>query len=180
MRNAAATRRVLSEPVTAAPDVWGADAVANTAVLLVIAVALRERWMASMRKACAAQASRVVVRRSRPPVILRYEAVFRRAPKPSRAVIGSATWALPSTTWASLPRIPRPPAPVPLHLAIRAAPGTFTAAIERLNERGIAFGNDPEDAANGRTDDPLGGAGRAYLGDPDGHLYELVAAPAPG
>jgi catechol 2,3-dioxygenase-like lactoylglutathione lyase family enzyme len=73
----------------------------------------------------------------------------------------------------------RAPAPVPHHLAIRVAPGTFIAAIERLNERGIAFGNDPEDAANGRTDDPLGGAGRAYLRDPDGHLYELVAAPTP-
>lgn len=70
----------------------------------------------------------------------------------------------------------RVPRPVPLHLAIRVAPDTFTAAIERLSERGVAFGNDPEDAANGRTDDPLGGAGRAYFRDHDGHFYELVAA----
>jgi catechol 2,3-dioxygenase-like lactoylglutathione lyase family enzyme len=69
----------------------------------------------------------------------------------------------------------RVPLPVPLHLAIRVAPDTLTAAIERLGECGIAFGNDPEDTANGRTDDPLGGAGRAYFRDPDGHLYELVA-----
>jgi hypothetical protein len=41
--------------------------------------------------------------------------------------------------------------PVPLHLAIRVAPETFTAAIERLSERGIAFGNGPEDATNGRV-----------------------------
>jgi catechol 2,3-dioxygenase-like lactoylglutathione lyase family enzyme len=72
------------------------------------------------------------------------------------------------------------PRPAPLHLAIRVAPETFTAAIERLGERGIAFGNDPEDAANGRTDDPLGGAGRAYFRDPDGHFYELMVAPTPG
>jgi catechol 2,3-dioxygenase-like lactoylglutathione lyase family enzyme len=68
------------------------------------------------------------------------------------------------------------PQPAPLHLAIRVAPETFTVAIERLSKRGIAFGNDPEDAANGRTDDPLGGAGRAYFRDRDGHFYELVAA----
>jgi catechol 2,3-dioxygenase-like lactoylglutathione lyase family enzyme len=42
----------------------------------------------------------------------------------------------------------RVPQPAPLHLAIRVAPEVFTAAIERLGEHGIAFGNDPEDAAN--------------------------------
>jgi catechol 2,3-dioxygenase-like lactoylglutathione lyase family enzyme len=73
----------------------------------------------------------------------------------------------------------RAPQPVPLHLAIRVLPETFTAAVARLGERGIAFGNDPEDPANGRTDDPLGGAGRAYFRDSDGHFYELVAVPAP-
>jgi catechol 2,3-dioxygenase-like lactoylglutathione lyase family enzyme len=66
--------------------------------------------------------------------------------------------------------------PAPLHLAIRVTPGTFKTAIERLSERAIPFGNDPEDAANGRTDDPLGGAGRAYFRDRDGHFYELVVA----
>ena len=74
----------------------------------------------------------------------------------------------------------RVPQPVPLHLAIRVAPQAFSAAIERLAERGIAFGNDPEDAANGRADDPLGGAGRAYFKDPEGHFYELVVASAAG
>jgi catechol 2,3-dioxygenase-like lactoylglutathione lyase family enzyme len=73
----------------------------------------------------------------------------------------------------------RVPRPAPLHLAIRVAPDRFTAAVERLAGRGIAFGNDPEDTANTRTDDPLGGAGRAYFRDPDGHLLELVATPAP-
>ena len=72
----------------------------------------------------------------------------------------------------------RVPQPGPVHLAIRVAPEAFTAAIGRSGERGIAFGNDPEDAANGRTDDPLGGAGRAYFRDRDGHFYELVVASA--
>jgi catechol 2,3-dioxygenase-like lactoylglutathione lyase family enzyme len=71
------------------------------------------------------------------------------------------------------------PRPALLHLAIRVSPETFTAAVGRLSERRIAFGNDPEDAANGRTDDPLGGAGRAYFRDLDGHFYELVVAPTP-
>jgi catechol 2,3-dioxygenase-like lactoylglutathione lyase family enzyme len=70
----------------------------------------------------------------------------------------------------------RAPQPAPLHLAIRVVPGTFAAAIRRLAKRGIAFGNDPEDAANGRADDPLGGAGRVYFRDRDGHFYELVAS----
>jgi catechol 2,3-dioxygenase-like lactoylglutathione lyase family enzyme len=74
----------------------------------------------------------------------------------------------------------RVPQPASLHLAIRVASETFTAAIERLSVRGIAFGNDPEDTANGRTDDPLGGAGRAYFRDPDGHFYELVMASTSG
>lgn len=73
----------------------------------------------------------------------------------------------------------RVPLSAPLHLAIRVAPQTFTSAIGRLQESGIAFGNDPEDAANRRTDDPLGGIGRAYFRDRDGHFYELVAAQAP-
>jgi hypothetical protein len=58
----------------------------------------------------------------------------------------------------------RAPQRAPHHLAIRLAPETFTDAIERLPGRGIAFGNDPEDATNGRTDDPLGGAGRPGAG----------------
>lgn len=59
------------------------------------------------------------------------------------------------------------------------SPPELRPTVERLNERGIAFGNDPEDEANGRTDDPLGGSGRAYFRDRDGHFYELVAAPTP-
>ncbi|MGH9124540.1 MAG: VOC family protein [Acidimicrobiales bacterium] len=70
----------------------------------------------------------------------------------------------------------RVPQPARQHLAIRVGEGTFDAAVERLTGRGIPFGNDPENPANGHRDDPLGGAGRAYFTDPDGHLFELVAS----
>jgi catechol 2,3-dioxygenase-like lactoylglutathione lyase family enzyme len=64
-------------------------------------------------------------------------------------------------------------------LAIRVDPEAFKAAVARLTERAIVFGNDPEDTTNGRTDDLLGGGGRAYFRDGEGHLYELVTASAP-
>jgi len=66
--------------------------------------------------------------------------------------------------------------PPPVHLAIRVSSESFAGAVRRLTSRGIAYGNDPEDPTNGRTDDPLGGAGRIYFTAPDGHLYELVVS----
>ncbi len=47
-------------------------------------------------------------------------------------------------------------------------------------ERRLPYGNDPEDATNGQTEDPLGGPGRVYFLDPDDHLYELVMNDSPG
>ena len=55
----------------------------------------------------------------------------------------------------------------------------LAGAIGRLRQRGLPFGNDPADPANGRTDDPLGGQGRIYFHDADGHLFELFV-PAAG
>lgn len=60
------------------------------------------------------------------------------------------------------------------HIALRVDETVFSGAIVRLRERKLTFGNDPEDPANERTDDPLGGAGRIYFADPDGHLFELI------
>jgi len=60
------------------------------------------------------------------------------------------------------------------HIAFRVDHRRFVDVVERLRERGIPFGNDPEDPRNGKTDDPLGGAGRAYFTDENGHLFEVV------
>jgi catechol 2,3-dioxygenase-like lactoylglutathione lyase family enzyme len=62
----------------------------------------------------------------------------------------------------------------PHHIAFRVTVSTFSGAIARLQARGISFGNDPGDPTNGQTADPLGGLGRIYFLDPNGHLFELT------
>lgn len=63
-----------------------------------------------------------------------------------------------------------------LHMAFRVDPATFAAVVHRLRAKGVAFGNDPEDLANGQTADLHGGGhGRVYFLDPNGHLFEVVA-----
>ena len=61
-----------------------------------------------------------------------------------------------------------------VHMAFRLDRERFDEVVGRLRAGGVAFGNDPEDANNGRTDDPLGGAGRAYFVDENGHLFEVT------
>jgi catechol 2,3-dioxygenase-like lactoylglutathione lyase family enzyme len=60
------------------------------------------------------------------------------------------------------------------HIAFRVEPARFAEIVTRLRSRGLAFGNDPEELGNERTDDPLGGAGRVYFVDDNGHLFEVV------
>jgi catechol 2,3-dioxygenase-like lactoylglutathione lyase family enzyme len=62
-----------------------------------------------------------------------------------------------------------------LHVAFRVDPATFGGVVNRLRAKGVAFGNAPEDRGNGQTADPLGGHGRVYFLDPNGHLFEVVA-----
>jgi len=62
------------------------------------------------------------------------------------------------------------------HIAFRVDPHRFTDVVTRLQERGLPFGNDPDDLRNGKIDDPLGGAGRVYFVDANGHLFEVVCA----
>jgi catechol 2,3-dioxygenase-like lactoylglutathione lyase family enzyme len=66
------------------------------------------------------------------------------------------------------------PAHEPHHVAFRVTELVLAGAIGRLRQRGMPFGNDPEDPANGRTDDPLGGTARIYFHDANGHLFELL------
>jgi catechol 2,3-dioxygenase-like lactoylglutathione lyase family enzyme len=61
---------------------------------------------------------------------------------------------------------------VPHHLAFAVDPSQFAALVDALRARGIAHGNDPDAPDNRELSDPLGGQGRVYFSDPDGHLYE--------
>lgn len=61
----------------------------------------------------------------------------------------------------------------PHHVAFRVTGPVLASTVGRLRQRGVAFGNDPADPANGRTDDPLGGTARIYFHDANGHLFEL-------
>jgi catechol 2,3-dioxygenase-like lactoylglutathione lyase family enzyme len=62
------------------------------------------------------------------------------------------------------------------HIAFRVDPVAFAAVVNRLRSKGVAFGNEPEDLANGQSADTHGGGhGRVYFLDPNGHLFEVVA-----
>jgi catechol 2,3-dioxygenase-like lactoylglutathione lyase family enzyme len=61
------------------------------------------------------------------------------------------------------------------HIAFRVDRQTFDAVVERLRAKGLVFGNDPEDPANMQVTDFLGGHGRVFFLDPDGHLFEVFA-----
>ena len=63
----------------------------------------------------------------------------------------------------------------PHHIAFRVTGDELDAVIERLHAARLPFGNDPEAPTNGQTSDPLGGRGRVYFSDPDGHLFEVCA-----
>jgi catechol 2,3-dioxygenase-like lactoylglutathione lyase family enzyme len=60
------------------------------------------------------------------------------------------------------------------HLAFRVDQARFDAIVGRLRAQQIPFGNDPEDPRNGSTEDHLGGAGRVYFVDENGHLFEVT------
>ena len=60
------------------------------------------------------------------------------------------------------------------HVAFRVDVGRFREIVERLRSAKVSFGNDHDDTANGRTEDPLGGTGRVYFQDGDGHLWEVT------
>jgi catechol 2,3-dioxygenase-like lactoylglutathione lyase family enzyme len=61
------------------------------------------------------------------------------------------------------------------HIAFRVDERAFADVVDRLHAAGVAFGNDPEDQTNGETSDFLGGHGRIFFRDPDGHLFEVMA-----
>jgi hypothetical protein len=60
----------------------------------------------------------------------------------------------------------------PEHVAFLVTEERFANIVTCLKQRGLAFGNDPEDLRNGRTEDPHGGGQRIYWTDENGHLFE--------
>jgi catechol 2,3-dioxygenase-like lactoylglutathione lyase family enzyme len=62
------------------------------------------------------------------------------------------------------------------HMAFRVDARAFREVVARLASHAVPFGNDPEDLDNGLASDPLGGSGRVYFVDPNGHLFEVTAA----
>jgi catechol 2,3-dioxygenase-like lactoylglutathione lyase family enzyme len=60
------------------------------------------------------------------------------------------------------------------HIAFRVDESQFASVVERLHGQGMQFGNDPENTRNGKSDDPIGGKGRVYFTDENGHLFEIV------
>jgi catechol 2,3-dioxygenase-like lactoylglutathione lyase family enzyme len=65
--------------------------------------------------------------------------------------------------------------PTSHHVAFRVGDAELQALVERLRAMRLPFGNDPESPTNMKTDDPLGGRGRVYFTDPDGHFFEVCA-----
>jgi len=60
------------------------------------------------------------------------------------------------------------------HVAFRVTDEQSTQIIARLELRGQAFGNDPEDPENHRTDDPHFGGRRVYWLDENKHVFEAT------
>jgi catechol 2,3-dioxygenase-like lactoylglutathione lyase family enzyme len=62
------------------------------------------------------------------------------------------------------------------HVAFAVSAAEFIAIVDRLRQRGVDFGNDPEDPTNGQTEDVLGSQGRVYFRSPDGHFLEVTVS----
>lgn len=65
----------------------------------------------------------------------------------------------------------------PIHVAFVVDDSGFDAILRRLQSHGVAYGSQPSDPTNGRIDHPLCERG-LFFRMPDGHLFELMAAPA--
>jgi hypothetical protein len=64
-----------------------------------------------------------------------------------------------------------------VHVAFRVDHARFQEVVARLRALKVAFGNDHDATANGKTEDPLGGAGRVYFVDANAHLWEVASGP---
>ena len=65
------------------------------------------------------------------------------------------------------------------HYAFHVSEAEFDAIFGRVTGRGIAYGSEPHDHANGRINRRRGGRG-FYFEDPSGHLLEVMTVPETG
>jgi catechol 2,3-dioxygenase-like lactoylglutathione lyase family enzyme len=65
------------------------------------------------------------------------------------------------------------------HYAFHVSDAEFDAIFSRVRARGIAYGSDPFEHANGRINTRRGGRG-FYFEDPYGHLLEVMTVPETG
>ena len=66
-----------------------------------------------------------------------------------------------------------------LHYAFHVSDAEFDAIFARVQARGLAYGSEPHDHANGRINRRRGGRG-FYFEDPYGHLLEVMTVPETG
>jgi catechol 2,3-dioxygenase-like lactoylglutathione lyase family enzyme len=66
-----------------------------------------------------------------------------------------------------------------LHYAFHVGEAEFEAIFRRVRARGIAYGSEPDDHANGKINTRRGGRG-FYFEDPNGHLLEVMTVPETG
>lgn len=121
------------------------------------------------------------------PVVLDHVAISSRDPERSAQFLGAILGAAierdgPEDEFVCLRLADRvqilfSPAAViaPQHMAFRVMGDEFELVLARLRAARLPFGNDPEAPTNGEISDPLGGRGRVYFSDPDGHLFEVCA-----
>lgn len=65
------------------------------------------------------------------------------------------------------------------HYAFHVSDTEYEAILARVKARGIAYGSEPDDHANGRVNRRRGGRG-FYFEDPAGHLLEVMTVPETG
>lgn len=66
-----------------------------------------------------------------------------------------------------------------LHYAFHVSDAEFDAILARVTRKGIRYGSEPDDHANGRINTRRGGRG-FYFEDPYGHLLEIMTVPETG
>lgn len=65
------------------------------------------------------------------------------------------------------------------HYAFHISDAEFDAIFDRVKSKGLPYGSEPYDHANGRIYTRRGGRG-FYFEDPDGHLLEVMTVPETG